>query len=504
MKNHITILKKKIKVVVFIMLLCLIALPSLHAQTVSPNVRVNTADYYNVSLDGGAKSIAVFNNTIYVIWLGQPTETTGNIYFAKSIDGGASFSADLNISQGVNLVLHDFPSLAVSQNGTIHIAWAATNDEESYDIWYIKSSNGGDTFDTPIEITTNNFSLYPSIAAYNNNVYIFYANAANYPLVDYYFTRSTNNGNTFDTPIQINDAPCIGNIEFDGATSIALNAEGNIYLTWVDGRRLNGKGDICFAKSTDGGLNFSPNVIVNDINQPGADYEQYIPSITVDASNNVYISFSDKRLGDDWGNNRAYISKSNDGGNSFSTEVFLAGYSETCKHHDIITNSTGKLYAAICANIPPNWGVWLYESADGGNNFSSALALSGSFNNSFSDIRIVSDTDGEVYAIWQDDREGFNNIYFTKANFEVSILESNFSDKYFLYPNPTNGSFNLETSQKEMNLKISVSDLQGRILYEKSNNNSSTVNIDIAMPQGIYFVTIESENEIKTLKLIKN
>ena len=87
MKNHITFLRKKMTVVVFVMLLCMIALPSLHAQSVSPNVRVNTADYFKTHLDGGGKLIAVLNDTVYAIWQGEPTSSTSNIYFAKSIDG---------------------------------------------------------------------------------------------------------------------------------------------------------------------------------------------------------------------------------------------------------------------------------------------------------------------------------------------------------------------------------------------------------------------------------
>lgn len=57
MKEQITFLKTKITTVIFVMLTCFIALPSLYAQSVLPNVRVNTSDYNKVDLDGGQSQL---------------------------------------------------------------------------------------------------------------------------------------------------------------------------------------------------------------------------------------------------------------------------------------------------------------------------------------------------------------------------------------------------------------------------------------------------------------
>ena len=199
--------------------------------------------------------------------------------------------------------------------------------------------------------------------------------------------------------------------------------------------------------------------------------------------------------------------KSIDGGTTFSTEVLLAGYNEQCYFHNIVTNSTGKLYATICAHSAPNFAVWLYESTDGGTSFSPPIALSdASKNYQFREVHITIGADDDVYALWADNRAGFYNVYFVKADMSLSvdILESNFNNEFVLYPNPTSGSFNVKTSQKEIPLEITVFDLQGHILYKRSYNNTSNVNIDINMSQGIYLVTVKSNNEIRTLKLIKD
>jgi hypothetical protein len=504
MKTKISNFKKKAVMLIICSAMFLVITPNIHAQTVLPNVRVNTTDYDEVSLDGVAKTIAVLNDTVYAIWQGKPTDTTSNIYFAKSINNGYSFSAELNIYQGPDSIYHASPSLAVDQNGNIYITWTAVSNNESYyNIWFTKSINGGSTFQTPTQITTSNSCIYSCIGAYDNNVFILYANMANYPCVDYNFVRSTDNGLLFESPIQINDAACTGSVELDGVSSLTIDTSGNIYLVWTDGRRTIGNGDIFFAKSTNDGQSFSANVMVNDVSQLGADSVQYMPSIAVEG-NNVYVSFTDKRLGSDWESNRAYMAKSNNGGSSFATESLLVGHNETCKSHDIAVSPSGKISVAICAHIVPYWGVWLYESTDGGNNFSTPVALCDSLNYDYGDINIVIDSDEEVFALWVDDREGFQNIYFSKTYLEVNTPETAFDNKYNLFPNPTNGPFTVNTPNNDTNIEITVYNLQGQIIFNKVHPNTSNVNIDLEMPQGVYFVAIKSNDEIKTFKLIKN
>lgn len=481
-----------------------IAVLPVQGQTVSPNVKVNAAMFEEASLDGGAKTIAVVNDTVYTIWQGKPTDSTSHIYFAKSVDGGASFTPEVDIAPALSTLYHAFPTLAVSQNGAIHIAWVAvTMSPEAYNIVYTKSVNGGATFTTPLPITTTNAAIFPSVGAHNNHVYIMYADASNYPAADYFFTRSVNNGSSFSTPVTVNDMPCAGDIMYEGLTSLALSPSGAIYLAWVDGRRGNGNGDIFLTKSVDGGLTFSANVMVNDISQPGADSAQFLPSIAVDAADNVYVSFTDLRLGNIWEHYRVYIAKSNDGGATFSPEALLAGHNETCKYHDIAAGANGKLYAALCTHIMPHWGVWLYESTNQGSSFSTPVALSDSFDYNFFDVRIITDTAEKVYALWIDDREGYDNVYFTKTDFGTGIPEGNSYDKSIVYPNPAHGPVFIKVPYGTMDLEITICNLQGQVVYKSNTTGSSTLRVETDMPRGVYFVNIHTPKGIETTKLIK-
>ncbi|HPW66392.1 MAG TPA: T9SS type A sorting domain-containing protein [Salinivirgaceae bacterium] len=508
MKTKKTNFKKNTVTLFFFSLTFLVISSNIQAQTVLPNVRVNTTDYHEVSVDAAGKRIAVLNDTVYAIWEGWLTDTTSNIYFVKSVDKGLTFSEDLPIFAGPDSILHLIPSIAVAQNGDIYIAWnAASNNESYWNIWFTKSSDGGSTFLTPTHITTSNACMFPCVGAYNNNVYIFYAEGSNFPNMNYHFVRSTNGGISFESPIQVNDESGTGDIEFDKLTSMTIDTSGIIYLAWIDGRRATGQGDVFFAKSTDNGQSFSSNVMVNDINQSGADSVQGSPSIAAEG-NNVYVSFVDRREGSGWENARVYMAKSTDGGNTFSTESYLVGHTGTCSFHDVTVSLNGKLSVAICSHImPTGFGVWLYESTDGGNNFSTPLALSDAFSNNFSAINIISNSDNEILALWKDSREGddIENIYFAKTDLGVKIDELNFDNESFcIYPNPTNGSFSVSTQNNNTNIEISICNLQGQIIYKKAYSDTSNVNIDLEIPQGVYFVTIKLTDETKTIKLIKN
>ena len=298
-----------------------------------PNIRVNDVSLADAQTTG-AQSIAVYNNNVYVVWEDDRENDRPNVFFARSTNGGISFGNDINLFPGPETQLHVWPSIATDQAGNIFVAWTAVtgSEQELYNIWMTKSIDGGVSFLPPVEITTNGASVFPVVGAFNNNVYVFYADASDYPCANYYLSRSTNSGANFETPVQVNDTPCFGNVKFELLTSMTVDPLGSIYLAWVDGRRVIGNGDIFFSRSDDGGVSFSPNVMVNDVHIPAADSVQFNPSFAVFSDNKICIAFTDMRLGDnEWGNHRVYYSVSMNGGINFTTESLLANHDNTVK-----------------------------------------------------------------------------------------------------------------------------------------------------------------------------
>lgn len=186
------------------------------AQVVFPNVRVNDVITGDQSPRGN-KAVAVLGDTVYVVWDDGRFSNINYVYFAKSTNGGASFSPSVRIYSPASVdSSHVYPTIAVDDFGVIYIAWAAifwpgAGNPIVADILFTKSVNGGVSFQPPIRITTAGFGFYfiPSLAVKGSNVYISYSDISAFPLTNYYFVRSINGGNSFETPIQLNNINCI-------------------------------------------------------------------------------------------------------------------------------------------------------------------------------------------------------------------------------------------------------------------------------------------------------
>ncbi len=84
----------------------------------------------------------------------------------------------------------------------------------------------------------------------------------------------------------------------------------------------------------------------------------------------------------------------------------------------------------------------------------------------------------------------------------VSVEEELNDDYFIIYPNPSNGKFFIETNKLE-NSYYEILDLNGKIISSSKINNLIT-ELELNIPNGIYFIKLENEKGIKNKKLIIN
>ena len=98
--------------------------------------------------------------------------------------------------------------------------------------------------------------------------------------------------------------------------------------------------------------------------------------------------------------------------------------------------------------------------------------------------------------------------YTEECSFEIIVdeysdIENNTENAINISPNPTNGFFNINCEQSKVS-KIEIHDITGKIIYSNSEINNSLLSININnKPNGIYFIKINTENNIITKKIIK-
>ena len=122
-------------------------------ETWQPAVQVNTnRAKWGVSVRFAPNIAITPDNDLYVVWQQEyyyddANETTdfGDIYFAKSIDGGTSWSEQKRIDDDTGFDSQQQPDIAVDQWGNIHVVWQDTrNGQEA--VYYAKSINGGQSW----------------------------------------------------------------------------------------------------------------------------------------------------------------------------------------------------------------------------------------------------------------------------------------------------------------------------------------------------------------------
>ncbi|UCG68527.1 MAG: hypothetical protein JSV09_12055 [Thermoplasmata archaeon] len=253
-------------------------------------------------------NIAASNDFIGVVW----EDERGGIYFANSTDRGDTFGESKRVSDILGTAVY-YPKIEIGINGTIYVVWEHKIDD-IYKILFSKSNDGGNTWTPSIKVCedlTSEGQRMPSISLdTNDNIYVVWRDTHDkdpdiFSDMDIYFSKSTNGGNNFTTGKQIS----IDTFDEDQYhPSISVNNEGKIFVTWIEDKDFPNQenvSDIYFANSTDGGNNFSTKQKINDCPSFSA---VYTPSnaIAVNGSH-IYIVWQDDRNGN-WD---IYLSRSN-------------------------------------------------------------------------------------------------------------------------------------------------------------------------------------------------
>ena len=196
-------------------------------------------------------SIAVSrNNSVYVVWSHKnntdfdPSNTTNqtqtyDVFFTRSIDRGNTFSKPINLSNDPSN--SQSAAISISRNNSVYVVWA-DNFIGTYEVFFTKSLDGGNTFDKVMVISSNVArALSPSISTYGNNAYaVWNDNTSGKPEI--FFTRSIDSGSTFNMPININNDTGISDL-----AQITPDDDGELYLVWQD--NIAGNSMIYFTKT---------------------------------------------------------------------------------------------------------------------------------------------------------------------------------------------------------------------------------------------------------------
>jgi hypothetical protein len=282
-------------------------------------------------------------------------------------------------------------SIAVSGNN-VHVVWN-DNTPGNYEIFYSRSTDGGDTFST-INLSNNeDSSLGPAVAVSGNNVYVVWQDGIN---AEIFYRRSTDGGISFGPTQNLSNN---GGASWDSGIAVSAN---NVYVIWAD--TTDGSFDIFYRRSTDGGISFGPTQ--NLSNNGGT---SFLPSVAVHNSN-VYVVWLDSTPG----NFDIFYRRSTDGGTTFGATENL---SNSPGNTDLpsIAVSGNNVYVVWSDENAGNFDVFYRRSTDGGTIFDSPENLSNNSGDSFAPFQAIAISGSNIYVVWSDTTTGNDEILYRRS-----------------------------------------------------------------------------------------
>ncbi|WP_447599683.1 sialidase family protein [Nitrospira sp. Nam80] len=215
---------------------------------------------------------------------------------------------------------------------------------------------------------------------------------------DLMLVRSTDGGETFESPVVVNDdGQSIGH-SFE---TIAVGSDDDIYVAWLDNRHKQKSGaGILFVRSRDAGKAINPNVTVDGMACPCCR-----PTSVMAPDASVWLSW--RKTFD--GNVRDIVLNRVQNGN-------LAGSSPVLVHEDgwvfsacphrgpsLGLDKFGRLYVAWYTEGTDETPRLLFATSDdSGKTFSEPISLHTSVNSLPDQLRMAVHPDGMIMAVWED------------------------------------------------------------------------------------------------------
>ncbi|MBE0433152.1 exo-alpha-sialidase [candidate division WOR-3 bacterium] len=221
-------------------------------------------------------SVAVSDSVVHVAWTDMSAGP--QIYYTRSLDNGTTWEAERNITPGAPPAGKNLASVAVSDS-IVHVTWMDTRSAPQ--IYYTRSLDNGVTWETDRSITPAP-AQFASVAAVDSIVHVAYAdfrNGMDVPMI--YYTRSLDDGTTWETETMLAD---------DSSSwypSVAVSGS-HVHVVWPDNR--NGDiSEIYYTRSLDNGTTWGSDVRLTDHLS-----ESREPSVAVSGSY-VHVVWHDDR-----------------------------------------------------------------------------------------------------------------------------------------------------------------------------------------------------------------
>ncbi len=442
--------------------------------------------------------------------------------WAYTSDGGQSWTFPGVIDSGI---FRSDPVLDFDADGNFYFNSLTIDPDTNYLCKVFKSTNGGALWDSGVSAGGGDkqwMAIDRGTGAGRGNIYVDWSQYSS-SCAPGFFSRSTDSGSSFENCTQLNCNPDLG--------TITVSTDGKLYLAgrdFVSGtgfivtKSLNAKTpssliswETPISVFMDGSIQFAP---INPSGLLGQAYIDIYPS-NISGQDNVFLMGTLFRVSNmDPGD--VMFSKSSDDGISWSAPIRL-------NDDTSITNTQwlGTMSVAPNGRIDVIWldtrnaplgsdssALYYTFSTDQGNTWSVNEQISASFDphvgypnqSKMGDyFDMVSDNVG-AHLAWTNTFNGEQDVYYSyiTPNVPNGIIENADNFNFSIFPNPTNGKFQI-SSEARINT-IEIFNAVGEKVFSISINQKK-YEVDLTShSSGIYILKITNQDgAVRVKKLIK-
>jgi len=430
-----------------------------------------------------ARCIASSGDTVHVVWRDNQVGGNFEIFYKRSVDGGLTWGTDTQISN--NVYFSTNPSLSISGSVVI-VVWDDERDgNTNKEIYYNRSSDAGSSWGTDTRLTNDAAASENACVSISGSlVFVTWAdNRVSGP--GGYYIRSTDGGMNWgaETP-------------FGGTWSPAVSVSGQaVHVVWTDGRGAHP--GVYYKRSTDGGTSWGADTPLTNNDVAYSDS----PSLSVSGLD-VHVAYRDSRNNTGTGY-EIFHKYSTDGGLTWNPDTQLTNFNVTVYNPSVSVSGSG-VHIVWTDNHEGNFEIYYDRSADGGQSWATVTRLTN--NTAVSFYPFVAASNSGVHVIWQETRDGNNEIYYKRnpTGNPLGLKEMTSSDlKFTVFPNPASTEIRVK-SLENIN-DFTITDIYGKEVYHSVylNPNPESIIPTADFSAGIYFIKVRKGKKTSVQKFIK-
>ena len=474
-------------------------------MTIGPNIRVNDSRS-RVICDHSSMVASPDGKNIYIVWEEQDLESKKfSIYFDKSTDRGKTFEKDIKVLIAPDAGDQRFPKIALQTNQDIYVVWQQKNLEGNWNIYLAKSIDKGKSFTEPKRIDaylgSGNQTLPTIDVRSNDEVYVAWVDERESDN-GIYFAASQDKAENFGENVRVDDTSAV----YPTHPSLKADSNGDIYISWSAQAEDTDKYNIYFdrGKKSKGKGKTKEKIweFGTDVQANAEIFNAAYPSLNVSPSGrDVYIAWQSLKDNDE----DISFSKSIDYGESFEGSISVVddSGSRPQRHPSLAADNNGDIYIAWEDFRWTESDIYLAYSINEGDKFKTNILINDDKGKaSQSNPCLALDDSGKcVFITWTDYREGGPNIYFTGST-AVNVYSSSLIERSRGGKIKVSGGTNIDRAETQISagsLKVDTTITVGEV----ENSPSLPSNIK-GVGSTVYFgpgKTIFNNHKYATIKI---